>query len=89
MEINGATSEVTFYHKDDRSNSANPQVLSNIDPLVGVNIDILLDPTQGVGVVYVDEFRALSFRLYDLATSEVGVYAQSDDISVSGVTRFR
>ena len=89
VEINGTTNEVTFYNKDDRSNTANPQVLSTIDPLLGVNIEILLDPVQGIGAVYVNDFRALSFRLYDLATSEVGVYAQSDDISVSGITRFK
>ena len=64
-------------------------MLSTIDPLLGVNIEILLDPVQGIGAVYVNDFRALSFRLYDLATSEVGVYAQSDDISVSGITRFK
>ena len=88
VEINGTTNEVTFYNKDDRSNTANPQVLSTIDPVLGVNIEILLDPVQGIGAVYVNDFRALSFRLYDLATSEVGVYSQSDDISVSGITRF-
>jgi len=89
VEINGETNEVTFYNKDDRSNSANPQVLTQIDPVVGVSIEILLDPVQGVGAVYIDQFRALSFRLYDLQTSEVGVYAQSSDITVSEVTRFK
>jgi hypothetical protein len=89
VEINGATNVVTFYHKDDLSNPANPQVLTEINPVAGVAVEILLDPVQGVGAVYIDQFRALSFRLYDLATSEVGVYAQSDDITVSEITRFK
>jgi hypothetical protein len=89
VEINGETNEVTFYNKDDRSNTANPEVLTEINPVLGVTIEILLDPVQGVGAVYIDQFRALSFRLYDLPTSEVGVYAQSGDINVSEVTRFK
>lgn len=91
VEINGATNEVTFYNENELTNPANPHVLTEINPVAGVKVEILLDPIQGVGAVYVDQFRALSSRLYDLATSEVGVYAKSNDISISisELTRFK
>ena len=89
VEINGMTNQLTFYNQGELTNPANPQVLTEINPKTGVNVEILLDPVQGVGAVYIDQFRALSFRLYDLKTSDVGVYAQSSDIFVSEWTRFK
>ena len=54
----------------------------------GVNLDVWLDPEAGIGTLYINEFRALSFRLYDLNQRPVGIYARDVPLSVSELQRF-
>ena len=55
----------------------------------GVALDILLDPLAGVGAVYINQDKALSFRLYELADYDVGIYSQNATVTVSGLQRYK
>ncbi len=54
----------------------------------GVKLDVWLDPETGIGTAYINDFRALSFRLYDLQQRQVGVYTRDEAISVIELQRF-
>ena len=54
----------------------------------GVKLDVWLDPEAGIGTLYINEFRALSFRLYDLNHRPVGIYARDVPVSVVELQRF-
>ena len=88
IEIDAGSNQAKFYFEGDANNNLNPTVSLPLDLTAGVKIDILLDPAAGVGVVYMDDFRALSFRLYELADYEVGLYSTADNISVNELARF-
>jgi len=88
IEINAAQEWAKYYRAGDAANADNPVVATPLDAGAGVEVEILLDPAAGVGAVYFNHYRALSFRLYELADYQVGVYATADAISVSNLERF-
>ena len=55
----------------------------------GVTVDIWMDPEAGVGSAYINDFRALSFRLYDLENRTVGMYSRDVTIVVNDIQRFK
>ncbi|APD95454.1 hypothetical protein BM523_16445 [Alteromonas mediterranea] len=59
-----------------------------MDLAEGVKLDVWLDPKTGMGSAYINDFRALSFRLYDLEHRSVGVYTREQAISVNELQRF-
>lgn len=64
------------------------QVIVPIDLQQGITVDLLLQPESGFGTAYINDFRALSFRLYDLDKRQVGIYSKQGTISVSEMSRF-
>lgn len=48
------------------------------------HIELLLDPGRGVGVLYIDRFRALSFRFYDLSKSDASIFVNGESFQISG-----
>jgi sucrose-6-phosphate hydrolase SacC (GH32 family) len=88
INIDAANNQASFYLDGDASNPDNPVVSVPLDTLDGVEIEILLDPAVGVGAVYMNNYRALSFRLYGLSDYQVGVYSTADAISVADLARF-
>lgn len=51
------------------------------------HLDLLLDPRQGFGVLYINRFRALSFRYYDLRGTVPTFYADGGFVSLDGEVR--
>lgn len=68
--------------------SIDAQVAIPMDVSAGVQIDLWLDPEAGLGTAYINDFRALSFRLYDLEQRAVGVYTRDQSVSVTNLQRF-
>jgi len=54
----------------------------------GVKLDVWLDPETGFGSAYINDFRALTFRLYDLKERPVGIYTQKSLLSIVNMQRF-
>lgn len=89
IKIDGANDKASFFMDGDAANSDNPSVSVPVDLTVGVDLDIVLDPKAGVGVVYINNFRALSFRLYALPKYQVGVYSEGSAVSVTNLNRYK
>lgn len=77
-----------YYRDGDAANPDNPVVAVPLDMTAGVDVEVLLDPQAGVGAVYFNNYRALSFRFYDLPDYEVGVYSGAEAITVNDLQRF-
>jgi hypothetical protein len=88
IKIDSSNNTATFYTEGDDANGKNPTVSVPLDYSLGVKVDIYCDPVAGVGVVYMNDFRALSFRLYDLANVQVGLFSTSDNIAITGLNRY-
>lgn len=51
------------------------------------HLDLLLDPRQGFGVLYINRFRALSFRYYGLSGTVPELYADDGFVALDGEVR--
>ena len=70
------------------SGSLDAQVAVPMELTSDVKLDVWLDPEAGLGTVYINDFRALSFRLYDLDQRPIGVYTREHNISIVDLQRF-
>ena len=57
--------------------------------LVGCDGDAKPVPDSGVGAVYINQDKALSFRLYGLADYDVGIYSGNAPVTVNGLQRYK
>lgn len=88
IKLDSLNNKASVYAEGDEANSNNPSLSVPLDYAQGVKVDVYLDPIAGVGAVYMNDFRALSFRLYDLAAVQVGLFSTSDKIALTGLKRF-
>ena len=51
------------------------------------HLDLLLDPRRGFGVLYINRFRALSFRYYGLSGTVPAFFADGGFVSLDGEVR--
>jgi sucrose-6-phosphate hydrolase SacC (GH32 family) len=89
IEINSVTGVVSYKTAPMGNNPAYPTVKMPLNVQQGVALEVLLDPLAGVGAVYINRNKALSFRLYGLADYDVGVYSQNEPVTVDGLTRHK
>ncbi|MCW8994834.1 MAG: hypothetical protein OQK77_03365 [Psychromonas sp.] len=73
---------------DNEAVVAEANVSVPVDTSAGVSIDLLLDPQAEVGAVYINNNRALSFRLYGLSERKVGIYSKDNAVTVNSLNRF-
>ncbi len=88
LKLDPNTNTVKFYFDGDEQNTNNPSVSIPLDLLSGVHIDLWLNPQSGVGAIYINHYRALSFRLYGLADYQVGVFSDNQSVSVADFSRY-
>lgn len=68
--------------------SLDAQVNVPMEITSGVNIDVVLYPQADYGVAYINNFRALSFRLYGIGEREIGLFSRDTTIEVTDLNRF-
>jgi beta-fructofuranosidase len=51
------------------------------------HIDLVLDPSQGFGILYINRFRALSFRYYGMGGTTPSVYSEKGLFALDGEVR--
>ena len=74
VSLSTADNEARFHLDSDADNPNDPRVAVPLnDPVV--TLDLLLDPINEYGVLYINEFRALTFRFYDMNAYEVGLFS--------------
>ncbi len=53
----------------------------------GISLELFMHPENGVGSLYINQDKALSFRLYDLANYQVGIEALKHNLDILSLTR--
>lgn len=93
---NGRTAQVEFDVSEDevrfsldgvRENPLDPAVLAPLVEGESINLELLLDPVLEYGVVYINDFRALTFRFYELDQYDIGLYSKAG-LTATSVQRF-
>ncbi|WP_016957559.1 hypothetical protein [Catenovulum agarivorans] len=88
LKLDPTNGNAKFYFDGDEENSTNPSIDINLDMQSGVHVDLWLNPQSGVGAIYLNHYRALSFRLYDLAEYQIGLFSENSATTASGLTRY-
>jgi hypothetical protein len=71
------------------SNSAPPNVRFPVAPDGHYALDLIVDPDLGLGVLYINEFRALSFRYYGIGKTHLALFADGSFSDVVGAVLTR
>ncbi|HEY8578222.1 MAG TPA: hypothetical protein VIL88_17990 [Devosia sp.] len=85
--IDPSTGRAAFRYNEDGTDG--PSVSFPIDPDGRFTIDIVVDPEAGLGILYINDFRALSFRYYRVGRTQMSLFAESGFKEVSGVVSKR
>ncbi|MCU4677022.1 hypothetical protein N7931_15415 [Catenovulum sp. 2E275] len=88
LKIDAANNQAQFYFSGDENNPFNPVVNLTLDAASGIDFELIADPKAGIGALYINNTRALSFRLYELADYEIGFYSTADALTVSELSRY-
>lgn len=88
LKIDAANDKASFYAEGDEGNFNNPSVSVPLDASSGIDIDVYTDPNLGVGAIYLNNYRALSFRLYELKLNQIGLFTGNNSISISNLKRY-
>ncbi|MDZ4079719.1 MULTISPECIES: glycoside hydrolase family 32 protein [Hydrocarboniphaga] len=88
LKIDASADKAEFYFQGEEGAASNPKVAVPLDSSDGIDIEVLLDPVAGVGAVYLNRNRALSFRLYALANYQVGLFSNADGLTVTDLSRY-
>ncbi len=88
LEVDAANNQAKFYFAGDEGNQFNPVVTIPLDASAGIDFELIADPKAGIGSLYINNTRALSFRLYEIADYEIGFYSTADTINVTDLSRY-
>jgi len=87
LEIDTAGGEAAFLYNGDPSGA--PRVAFPPNPEGRYTLDLVVDPELGLGVLYIDDFRALSFRYYRIGAAELSLFADDGFARLSGAVTTR
>ncbi len=68
---------VGFHFENDVNNPQAPWVEVPLDQWSTIELDVVLNPDLEYGVVYINNYRALTFRFYGLEKYSAGVFSRS------------
>ncbi len=87
LEIDTATGEATFLYNDDPNGAPSIAFPPSVDG--SYSLDLVIDPELGLGVLYINDFRALSFRYYRVGASTISLFADTGFIALEGEVSVR
>ncbi|WP_342249158.1 hypothetical protein [Sphingomonas sp. OTU376] len=84
-EIDSASQQASFVIGGRSGDAPRVAIPSSADGRY--HLELLLDPRQGFGILYINHFRALSFRYYGLSGTVPTAYAEGGLITLDGEVR--
>jgi hypothetical protein len=82
LELDTARGEATFRYNGDANGA--PRVAFPAATDGAYMLDLVVDPDLGLGVLYIDDFRALSFRYYRVGATDLTLFADGGFSAVEG-----
>lgn len=87
LEIDTAAGEAAFLYNNDPSGA--PRVAFPPSADGSYTLDLVVDPELGLGVLYIDDFRALSFRYYRVGATTISLFADDGFAALDGTASVR
>ncbi|OJX42565.1 MAG: hypothetical protein BGO80_13915 [Devosia sp. 63-57] len=87
LEIDTARGEAAFLYNNDPSGA--PRVAFPPSADGAYTLDLVIDPDLGLGVLYINDFRALSFRYYRVGATTVSLFADDGFATLDGTVSLR
>lgn len=88
VNFDPVNNRVGFHFENGEQNPQAPWVGVPLDQWSTIDLDVVLHPVLEYGVVYINDYRALTFRFYGLENYSVGVFSLSG-IEVNALERFQ
>lgn len=87
LELNTASGEAAFLYNGDPNGA--PRVAFPPSADGAYTLDLVVDPELGLGVLYINDFRALSFRYYRVGASAISLFADNGFAALDGAVSVR
>ncbi|MFD1253128.1 Beta-fructosidase [Devosia equisanguinis] len=87
LEIDTTKGEAAFLYNGDPSGA--PRVAFPPSADGAYTLDLVIDPDLGLGVLYINDFRALSFRYYRVGATTVSLFADDGFATLDGTVSLR
>jgi hypothetical protein len=87
LEIDTDKGEAVFLYNGDANGA--PRVAFPPDADGAYVLDLVVDPELGLGVLYINDFRALSFRYYRVGATTIALFAEDGFAALQGTVSVR
>ena len=87
LEIDTDKGEAVFLYNGDANGA--PRVAFPPDADGAYVLDLVVDPELGLGVLYINDFRALSFRYYRVGATTISLFADGGFTALDGTVSVR
>lgn len=87
IEIDSEKGEAAFLYNQDPSGAPRVAFPPSADGLY--TLDLAVDPELGLGVLYINDFRALSFRYYRVGATTLSLFADDGFLALDGAVTVR
>lgn len=87
IEIDTSKGEAIFLYNGDRNGAPRVAFPSSADGVYA--LDLVVDPELGLGVLYINDFRALSFRYYRVGATTISLFADDGLSALDGTVSVR
>lgn len=87
IALDTAEGEAAFLYNGDPHGA--PRVTFPLSTDGHYTLDLVVDPDLGLGIVYINDFRALSFRFYRIGETVLSLFADGGFVKISGTVATR
>lgn len=87
VELDTAKGEAAFLYNGDPANA--PRIAFPPNSEGRYTLDLVVDPEHGLGIAYINDFRALSFRYYRIGDTTLSLFADGGFATLGGSVRVR
>ncbi|UYN98953.1 MAG: hypothetical protein KIT02_13580 [Devosia sp.] len=87
ISVDTALGSASFQYNGETSDAPHVAFPPSVDG--SYTIDLVIDPELGLGVAYINDFRALSFRYYRVGGATLSMVADTGFRALSGTVAFR
>lgn len=87
LDIDTETGKAAFLYNNDRNGAPEIAFPPSADGTYA--LDLVIDPELGLGILYINDFRALSFRYYRIGNAALSLFSTSGFTALSGTVAIR
>lgn len=87
LAVDSRTGDASFHVSAAKGQA--PHIAFPVTPDGSYALDLVVDPGLGLGIAYINHFRALSFRFYDVSSTSLSLFADHPPVALDGSVHVR